>query len=267
MPSMYPHRLTSLLAVAVAILLALSPMAIGQEQGKDKATATTAAPEPAALDALKRMGEALGAKKSLSFDADLDTEVVMENGQKLLIGGTYKLRFRRPDHLRTELRTDTFARLLYHDGTKLVLVSPQEGYYGELELKMDSRSALISVARDYGLEVPLADLLEWGTADAVKPDIQEAFRVGSAEIGGKQVEHWAYRGPKLDWEIWLPEKGPALPAQISIVSRSETGSPRFTATLHWHERLELADSLFRPQLSKEIKRIPFRKMKQGEDKQ
>ncbi|WP_193164518.1 DUF2092 domain-containing protein [Microbulbifer hainanensis] len=263
MVNFFTNRLSPLLTLFLALVLSVSPAATGQQQGKSQ----SGGPEPAALDALKRMGDALAEKKSLSFDADLATEVVMENGQKLLIGGDYKMRFRRPDHLRTELRTDNFTRLLFHNGEKLVMVAPEEGYFGELDLNTDSRSALIKIASDYGLEVPLADLLEWGTPDAPKHDIKEAFLVGPAEINDKKVEHWAFRGAKLDWEIWLPEKGPALPAQISIVNVSDPGSPRFTATLKWHVAESLPDKLFRPQLPKDAKRIPFRKVKQGEKKQ
>ena len=263
MANIFINRLVPLLILLLALALSVSPAAVGQQQGKTQ----DSGPEPAALEALKRMGEALAAKQSLSFDADLATEVVMDNGQKLLIGGDYKLQFRRPDHLRTELRTDNFTRLLFHDGEKLVMVAPEEGYFGELDLKTDSRSALIKIASDYGLEVPLADLLEWGTPNALKHDLKEAFLVGPAEINGKKVEHWAFRGAKLDWEIWLPEKGPALPVQISIVNASDPGSPRFTATLKWHVAESLPDKLFRPQLPKGAKRIPFRKVEQGEKKQ
>lgn len=228
----------------------------------------TAAAEksPAAIEALQRMGAELASRRALAFDANLVTEVVLANGQKVLISGESKIEFRRPDKLRLELVTDSFKRNLFHDGEKLTLVVPEKGYAGELEMKTDTHTAMAVMAREYGLEFPLMDLLIWGTDDADGHRIEEAFLIGNTEIDGKEVQHWAIRGPHLDWEIWLSEGEHALPLRISTVNRNDPNAPRFFANLHWRHADSVPNSRFHPRLPDDVKWIPFQKLRPAEVK-
>ncbi|MFV8782109.1 DUF2092 domain-containing protein [Microbulbifer sp. SA54] len=215
----------------------------------------------AAIEALERMGKALDSHRSLAFEATLITEAVLANGQKVLISGKSSLEFRRPDKLRLELKTDSSNRHLFHDGEKLTLVVPEKGYAGELEMKTDTHTAMAIIAREYGLEFPLMELLVWGTKDADGHQIEEAFLVGNTEIDGKEVQHWAIRGPGLDWEIWLAEGEHALPLRISTVNRKDPHAPRFFADLHWQHADSLPISRFRPRLPDDVQWIPFEKLR------
>ncbi|MCW8128594.1 DUF2092 domain-containing protein [Microbulbifer halophilus] len=256
----------------LAGLLALAPVAGAVERaraGTEKGTGKEAEIEksdPAALAALERMDKALAGRESLALDAQLSTEVILANGQKVLIGGESRVRFRRPDHLKMELKTDSFHRLLFHDGARLTLFDKDRNYVGELEMKTDSRTALVVIARDYEIEMPLADLLEWGTPGAAERKIEAAYLVGQSRVQGRTVQHWAFRGPRLDWEIWLPMREGSLPVKISTVNKSIEGSPRYIATIQWRKAEKLPASLFRPKLPEEVKKIPFRQIKSAEVK-
>ena len=267
----FPYISTALVlgALATGVLLTTAPLVWGQEmlQNAEHPTDnTTSEIDPAAIEALKKMGETLAKKNNLAYDTDLITEVVLGNGQKILIGGKSRVRFRRPDHLRLELETDSFKRHLFHDGTTLTLFVPDKNYVGELEMQSDTRTALIRAAKEYGLEFPLMDLLEWGTSDAEAHKIQEAFLVGHTQIDGNKVSHWAIRGPRLDWEIWLTEGEQVLPLRMSTVNKSDPNAPRFFANIRWQNAGHLTDKLFKPELPEGAKRIPFQKVQPAEVK-
>ncbi|WP_323844375.1 DUF2092 domain-containing protein [Microbulbifer magnicolonia] len=215
--------------------------------------------DPASIKALQEMATYLGSLKSIAFDAATFTEAVLDNQQKLLVPGVVRYLAVKPDKLRVELLGESIKRHFYHDGTKFTLVAPREGYFAELDAASSTRDALVMAARDFGIEVPFADLLEWGhTRDAWK-NISEGFLVGMDKVDGKETQHWAFRGPNLDWEIWIATGDKPLPLRISTVNTRDPTRPRFVATLKWSEAQVPKAEQFSPALAKELKRIEFKK--------
>ena len=239
-----------------------APIVFAQSQGKDpqsKPDATEQSVDPRSLDALSRMGKYLASLKTLAFDATISTEVVLDNEQKLLIGGLVRYLAVAPDKLRVEMITDSMKRHFFHNGRKFTLVAPEEGYFAELDANAPTREFLRIAARDYGVEMPFADLLEWGHKQDSWKEITDGFLVGKTKVNGAETEHWAFRGPNLDWEVWIATGDKPLPLRLSTVNTKDPAKPRFEATLKWSESKVAKDALFTPSLSKELKRIEFMK--------
>lgn len=216
--------------------------------------------DPESLVALSRMGKYLASLNTIAFDADISSEVVLDNGQKLLIGGLVRYLAVYPDKLRVELVTDSMKRHFYHNGKKFTLVAPDEGYFAELDAVSSSRDFLANAAGEYGIEMPFADLLDWGRAQDSWKDIREGFLVGKPKVKGEETEHWAFRSPNLDWEIWIKTGDKPLPVRISTVNTRDPEKPRFEATLKWSEAKVAKDEMFSPAPSKDLKRIEFKKV-------
>lgn len=252
----------------IGILLSLWAFTVsGSVCSQDKKNSENAEPEvdPRAQEMVKTVGKALSNQERLAYRADLSTEVTLDNGQKILIGGTSQVNFQRPNKLMMELKTDSINRLIYHDGEQLTIVSPDENYYGVIEAKSSSRDALIQAAKEFGIEVPLADLLEWGTKEFTGYKMESAFLLGEAMVNGKPTEHWAVRGPKLDWEVWVSKSAPRLPLKISTVNSHDPSSPRFTAVIHWENANSRKAVSYRPELGDKFHRIPFKKLKPAKE--
>src|SRR5262249_41622522 len=130
-----------------------------------QAPAARPAIDPAAMAALERMGEHLAKLQSFEIKSTITFEYILDNDQKILVGGTALHRVRRPDRLRIDLATDVLDRLLQYDGKSLVITARKEGYYGRLDAKPTIRETLIWAAQSFGIEMPLADLFDWGTPD------------------------------------------------------------------------------------------------------
>ena len=240
-----------LAALVLAALLAL-PSAAARAQTEAHAPAERAAGpaadpavDPAAREALRAMGRALEALTSFEVTAETTIEAVLDTDQKLLIGGTATYQARRPDHLKVTLATDVVERAFFYDGASAAYVAPREGFYALVEHPAPTiRGMLDEAAARYGLAFPLADLFAWGAPDVPEPPIEAAFRVGPAVVEGHQTEHWAFRGPARDWELWIRAEGAPLPLRLSTVDRSDPTRPRFTATLAWTEAKDFPDALF-----------------------
>ena len=62
------------------------------------------------------MGQQLASLRSFEIEAAVSIEYVLDNNQKILIGGTSRYRVRRPDRLRIDLSTDVLDRIFQYDG-------------------------------------------------------------------------------------------------------------------------------------------------------
>ncbi|AWF81164.1 hypothetical protein BTJ40_10230 [Microbulbifer sp. A4B17] len=214
--------------------------------------------DPRAMATLKRMGDYLASLKMLMFNADIFTEVVLENQEKLLIGGTVKYMAMPPKQLRVDLKTDSITRQFIHNGDKFTIIAPRDGYFAEMEASQPTAQVLTKAAKDYGIEIPFADLLEWGRKENVWSGIKEGFLVNRPMVDGHKTEHWAFRSENLDWEIWIKAGDTPLPLRISTVNTRDPAKPRFIATLKWMEAKPGAAGQFSPSTDK-LKQIPFKK--------
>jgi hypothetical protein len=213
--------------------------------------------EPESIAALKRMGQYLVSLRSFEIMATISIEYVLDNNQKILIDGTSRYRVRRPDRLRIDLSTDVLERVFQYDGKDLVVTAPKEKFFARLEAKPTVRETLAWAAQTFGIEVPLADLFDWGTADAPEGDIREGFIVGKSRVGGVDCEHWAFRQADADWEIWIRTGDAPLPLKLSIVNTADPALPRYEAVLSWTPGSEFPDELFTQSPVPDAKRIDF----------
>ena len=231
--------------------------ASAQAQAPPALAAKPPALDPESIAALKRMGRYLVSLRSFEIAATISIEYVLDNNQKILIGGTSRYRVRRPDRLRIDLSTDVVDRIFQYDGKDLVVTAPKENYFARLEAKPTVRETLAWAAQTFGIEVPLADLFDWGTADAPEGDIREGFFVGKSRVGGVECEHWAFRQADADWELWIRTGDAPLPLKLSIINTTDPALPRYEAVLSWTEGGEYPDDIFIQPPVADAKRIDF----------
>jgi hypothetical protein len=213
--------------------------------------------DPSSIAALKRMGQHLVSLRSFEIESVLSMEYVLDNNQKVVIGGTSRYRVRRPDRLRIDLSTDVLDRIFQYDGKSLVVTAPKEKFFAHLDAKPTVRETLAWAAQTFGIEVPLADLFDWGTADAAVADIREGFLVGKSAVRGIECEHWAFRQADADWEIWIRTGDAPLPLKLSIVNTADLALPRYEVVLSWMESSDFPDAIFIDPPVADAKRIDF----------
>jgi hypothetical protein len=228
-----------------------APILIAQNQTEappseaDESSLTEAStPDPIAIDALVRMGEELVALQQFSVRLDATIEHVMDSGQKLEFGGTAVYRVRRPNRLRVDTDTDTGQSAYFYDGATLTLSTPSKGFYGVANAKPTIRDTIEWAEDTYGLEVPLADLFDWGTERAPIDEIEVGFFVGSSRVEGVNCDHYAFRTAEVDWEVWIEAGSRPLPRKFTIIDRTQEDLPRFAATLTWSTEENFEDAIF-----------------------
>jgi hypothetical protein len=205
-------------------------------QTPSAADAAPAVRDPQTLAALDKMGAALRRLQSFSVRADTTDEKVLTTGQKVQFSGSVEARVKRPNRLRLDRVSDRQARSLYFDGKTVTIYSPRMGFYGSAPASGTIRQVVAAVAEKYNIETPLADLFAWGEDPAVAARIQSAFYVGAQTIDGIACDQYAMREQLVDWQIWIRQKGEALPCKLVITSTDDPSMPQYSAVFHWTPR-------------------------------
>ncbi len=223
----------------------LSAPALAEEQGAAPATKEeTPAIDPAAMQALDRMGAYLRSLTSFSLQANDAIDEVLDSGQKIQLTKEVDLQVRKPDHLRADVTTDRKAREIFYDGKHFTLLTPDTRYFTTVEAPPTIREMIAAVETKYGIEFPLVDLFQWGQDPEAVADIKEAAAVGPSMIDGRPADHYAFRQDDIDWQIWIAHGDAPLPLRYVITSKNEPGEPQYMVSLAWDTAAKPDDGVF-----------------------
>ncbi|REE18344.1 hypothetical protein B0G71_1349 [Paraburkholderia sp. BL27I4N3] len=255
-------RVLAMFMVAGTIL---APHLQAQTAPASAASSPTAPVDPAAIQALQKMGEHLQSLKRFSVSIDLTGERVLEDGQKLQHTATAELLVDRPNRIRAVMSSARSEREIVFDGKTVTLYSPAQKYYSSVAFD-GNISALIDRLRDrYGVEFPLADLFVWGTPDAPTDQFESAMFAGQDFIGSDVCDHYAFRQKDVDWQIWITTGAKPLPRKLVITRRDDDARPQSVSIVDWTTSPTFKDSVFTfraPEGSKKVELVPVGEKKE-----
>lgn len=213
------NRLTIVSAVLTVLLLPCAAL------GQSKSVA------PEAEDLLKTAMSYLATQKRFSVDTRSTIEVVLDSGQKLQFDHAATLSVQRPDKLRAERVGDLVDQVFTYDGKSLTLYNPGDNVFatvaapGSIEEMMDfARKSLDIVA-------PAGDLVYRDAFEILMADTTAGFVVGKSVVEGVRCDHLAFRGPEVDWQIWIQEGDKPLPRKLVITTKDVAGMPQFAVVM------------------------------------
>lgn len=201
--------------VAVSLLMALP------------AQAQAPRVEPEAARILKRMTDHMVSLKQFGLDTANTLEVVLTSGQKIQYTSAGHTTVQRPDKLRADRAGDIVSQSFYYDGRTLTLFNPDEHYYATVPAP-GTLDAMIDFARD-SLDVvaPAGDLITEDAYERLMAAATSGVVVGKSAIGGVRCDHLAFRGPGVDWQIWIEDGDQPLPRKYVITTVDVAGAPQF----------------------------------------
>lgn len=230
--------------VACALLIS-EVQALAKEPASPAPSATapgTIAPEIS--KALARMADEMKSLTSFELRADMTTEDVLDNGQKVQSSGVVTIDVRKPDRFFINVDSARRTRRLYYDGKQFAMYAPATGYYAAVAAPPTARQVVDDLAIQYGVETPLADLIEWGAAGVRTDRITSAIYAGPDRIAGMDCDHYAFRQAGADWQLWIRKGDRPLPCKLVIVNTDDTAQPQTTTVFSWTPNQTFADSTF-----------------------
>lgn len=248
--------MTALRTTALAI--GLAALTAGSAQSAPSSRSSTTMPRSAnkapianegviqdqAVQALKDMSNYLMSAKTLQANAQGSLDVVTNDGQRIQLDGATTYKIRRPGFV-IDYVSDIKSRRFIYDGKTFTVYSPQLGFYASVPAPGTNREVLDTIYKKFGIALPLEDLFRWGdgsNSERVK-NLKSAYDVGPATIDGVATEHYAFREPTVDWEVWIQKDQP-LPRKLVIVDRTDPARPTFTSRLTWQVNPTFTDADF-----------------------
>jgi len=200
--------------------------------------------DPDAMKALDKMGAYLRTLKGFQVQAEITTEDVLEDGQKLQFGSTTTLIAHLPSKMRVSTEGEQKSRLFLYDGKSFTLFARRMGYYATVPAP-DTIGKLIQTIRDkYDVEIPLVDLFLWGGPNASTKEITAASDAGRGAVEGVTCEHYAFRQPGLDWQVWIQLGDHPLPRKLVLTTTTDEARPQHISVLTWNLAPSYSDEAF-----------------------
>jgi hypothetical protein len=114
---------------------------------------------------------------------------------------------------------------------------------------------------------PAADLLDKNSAEVLLKESSSGFVVGPSVVGGVKTTHLAFRGPEVDWQIWIEDGDKPLPRKFVISSKKVAGEPQFTVLMRsWDLAPKFGSKEFVFAAPKGMKKIEFLNLTAGSAK-
>ena len=204
------------------------PAQVGGQSARAKAV------EPEAITALGRMAGYLRVLKTFQIQAAITIDEVLADGQKVEVESQANLIAQRPDRLRLEVVNERQQRFFLYDGKAFTLWAPRTSYYATVPAPPTLLELAEVLEAKYDIELPLADLFRWGTAESDEATITAAKAVGPSQVGGTTCDQYTFRQPGLDWQIWIQSGDYPLPRKVVLTTTTDEARPRYAAVYTWN---------------------------------
>src|SRR5262249_15835123 len=150
---MLASKLIPMLTVATAGLIGTVPLtrtALGQSSG---GSSTASSVDQASVTALTKMGAYLRGLPAFQVRAEVTTEDVLSDGQKIEYSTTTDLVARKPDKIRAHVTDERQERLFLYDGKNFTLFAPRPNYYATVPAPATADELIRRLEEKYDIEV------------------------------------------------------------------------------------------------------------------
>ncbi|MCL4243777.1 MAG: DUF2092 domain-containing protein [Candidatus Dadabacteria bacterium] len=260
-PWCYAFLTFALFIISGSVVPGSSASAATETPAPPKSTEIKPVIDPEADKLLRAMSASLAGAKTFTVSADVDFDRLMPSGLLLKFSGTVDLTVQRPDKVYASFDGDILDRSIWYTGSEITVLDTENGFYGALPTPGTIEETMDFLIRDYGMTIPLADIL---SADPYKSFISNALAgvvVGESTINNKSCTHLAFVQKYIDWQIWISDGADKLPCKLVINYKTVPGSPQYSAEFsHWSINPSVDPSVFEPDIPAEAVKIDFLKM-------
>jgi hypothetical protein len=212
--------------------------------------------DPRADEILKKMGELLAGTKQLALEAEESFDEVYEQAPRVQLTNQRRIALERPGRFAADATGDTLNRAAWYDGQTLSVLNKEQNLYLSIEMPDTIDAVLDKVAEDYGIVVPLSDLLYSDPYATLTEGVLYGDYLGLHQAAGVLCHHLAFSQESIDWQIWIEAGDKPLPRKLVITYLTEPGEPQYEATIR---RITLdpkfPEGLFRFEAPEGAKRI------------
>lgn len=191
--------------------------------------------DPEADRILKQMSDTLTGAKAFSFHADGYMDEYLATGQLVQFYRGSDVVAVRPNRLHVVTDGDDVKRTAWYDGKTLTVLDRAAKAYASVDVPGTTQDMLDHVMAEYGLTIPLADVLFPNLYEALMANVRSGVYLGVHSVDGHGCHHLAFRQERIDWQVWVDAGAQPVPRKLIITYKQEPGQPHYSATMgNWN---------------------------------
>jgi hypothetical protein len=211
-----------------------------------------------ALDRLKQMSDKLVESKTFSYRSESTIELESDTGQFVTFFTESDVALQRPNKLYVNVLGDTPHLQLYFDGSKVSAIDLDKNLYVVSTPLSNIDDMLNFIMTKAAINFPSADIMYSDPYAVMTKNLTDAIVVGDSMVSGVEVEHFAYRDPTIDWEIWIAKGEKAVPMRLAMKYKQVERQPRFLVEFaDWQLNPKLKAKMFEFKAPADAKQIEF----------
>jgi len=181
-------------------------------------------PDPITL--YRDLTATFSASDSVSVHVEKQFDVVMLDGAKIQYGGALDILVKREGGMHVDYGDDISAKEAWYDGSTLTLIDHLSNVYAQVPAEGEVGDMLVDLDERYGLDLPLAPLLDATVAREFETDLESATYLGLHNVEGEACHHVLYRGTNVDLQIWATTDDKPLLKKLVVTFWKVEGAPQ-----------------------------------------
>jgi hypothetical protein len=181
-----------------------------------------------AMQLLKKTSDYMARQQTISIKFDSDIEIVTPSLQKIQFASSGEALLNRPDKLRLSRQGGYSDVELVFDGAVVTLHGKNANAYVQTPFTGSIDGLVDKLRAEFAVDAPGADLLLADMFKQMSADVLDGKHIGQGVVDGVECEHLAFRGPEVDWQIWVESGSNPAPRKYVITSKMVAGAPQYT---------------------------------------
>jgi len=233
-------------AILMALGLALPALADAQPAAPSPSpTPAARAVEARADQELKRMGEFLARVPRFALEAEETFDEIPDGELRRELTNVRRVAVERPNHIAADATGDTLSRAAWYDGRTMTVLDKEHNVYATIEVPETIDATLDKLQDEYGVVLPLADLLYADPYAVLTEGVTYGRYLGIHQAAGVACHHLAFSQETIEWQIWIDAGKLPLPRKLVITYVQEPGEPQYSATIRrWTLDGKVPEGLF-----------------------
>ncbi|MFL5307190.1 MAG: DUF2092 domain-containing protein [Polyangia bacterium] len=231
--------------VADGVVLAFALVAVATASAPATAAPPKKAIDPDADRMVKQMTDYLAGLQSFTLRTSVADEVSLKSGEKLAIMSNAEIAVQRPNRLRSLQRGSAAGLGIWYDGAHMSVACKSTGAYQTAVAPPTLDAAIDQMRKQFDIDAPGADLLYTRPYDILMEQVVSGRFIGHETIDGMPVNHVAFRGEQIDWQMWIKDGPQPLPLRYVITTKDAPGHPAFAVQMSdWNTQPSLPPVTF-----------------------
>ncbi len=214
-----------------------------------------------AKELVKRSYNYLGSLKHYAFKATIVNEDEYADHMMLYITHDYSVAVQRPDKVRMQVRGDVENRNTVMNNGKVSIYDLEANTYSEIPVENDIDDALDTLIDDYGLAIPLTQLLYSDTAVDLEDDLEsDGYYFGTVNVDNKPCYYVGFPGKEWDIQLWIEKGDRPVIRRATFVDKMMKDQPRSMIKVAWNIDEMIDQSVFTFTAPKGAKKLEMKKI-------